>query len=71
MGKGEQVSMSYTDLAGMGDRSSGWVWVCVQVLGWVWVGVSKFWLIWAKVGKGGQIWLGQTDRAGMDDMANG
>ena len=32
---------------------------------------GKFGHIWAKVGKGGQVWMGQTDRAGMGDMASG
>ena len=31
VGKGWQVWMGQTDRAGMGDISSSWVWVCVQV----------------------------------------
>ena len=29
VGKGGQVWMGQTDLAGMGDMDSGWMWVCV------------------------------------------
>ena len=31
VGKGGQVWTSHTDQMRMGDMSSGWVWVCVQV----------------------------------------
>ena len=31
MGKGGQVFIGHTNLAGMGDTPSGWVWVCVQI----------------------------------------
>ena len=35
------------------------------------VGVGKFGQIWAGVGKDGQVWMGQTDQAGMGDIAIG
>ena len=37
----------------------------------MWVGVGKFGQIWARLGKGGQVWMGQTDQAGMGNMASG
>ena len=40
MGKSGQVWMGQTDLAGMDDMDSGWVWVYVQVQGLLWVGVG-------------------------------
>ena len=33
--------------------------------------VGKFGQIWARVGKCGQVLMGQTNRAGIDDMASG
>ena len=35
------------------------------------VGVGGCGQIWAYMGKDGQIWMGQTDGAGMEDMASG
>ena len=32
--------------------------------------VGKFGRIWARLGKGRQVWMGQTDRAGLGDMAS-
>ena len=37
----------------------------------MWMNVGKFGQIWARTGKDGQVWIGQTDRAGMGDMASG
>ena len=35
------------------------------------VGVGGCWQVWADMGKGRQVCMGQTDRAGMGDMASG
>ena len=35
------------------------------------MGFGKFEQLWAKVDKDGQVWMGQTDWAGMRDMASG
>ena len=35
------------------------------------MGMGEFGQIWAKDDKSGQVWIGQTDQAGMGDMASG
>ena len=35
------------------------------------MGVGKFGQIWARVSKGGQVLIGQTNQAGMGDVARG
>ena len=35
------------------------------------MGVGEFGQIWAKQGKSVQVFMGQTDQAGMGDMASG
>ena len=33
------------------------------------MGLGKFGQIWTRVNKGRQVWMGQTDWAGMDNIA--
>ena len=55
----------------------GWVtwvvgiWVGLGICAGLGVVVDKFGQIWARVCNGGQVWMGQTDGAGMGDMARG
>ena len=57
VGKDGQVWMGQIDLAGIGEISSEWVWVCLQVKGWVWESLNRYSQGWVKVGRSGWVRL--------------